>query len=56
MRTIPALSGELQLSRPTVSSALEALCGLGIVSEISGKHPEVFAYDEYLRVLNEGTE
>ena len=53
---VPA-ADELGLSRPTVNAALEHLAGLGIVRETTGRQRDrVFAYDEYLAILNEGTE
>ena len=45
------------LSTPTVYSALESLASLGIVRELTGRtRGRVFAYDQYLRTLSEGTE
>jgi Fic family protein len=45
------------LSAPTVYSALESLVSLGIVRELTGRaRGRVFAYDEHLRTLSEGTE
>ncbi len=44
-------------SYPTVSRAVQALEKLGIVGEITGRKRErVFAYRQYLAILNEGTE
>ena len=43
-------------SYPTVSRAVQALEKLGIVGEITGRKRErVFAYRQYLAILNEGT-
>lgn len=45
------------LSAPTVNKALEALEKQGIVREITGKRRgRVFAYSEFLRILESGTE
>jgi Fic family protein len=45
------------LSTPTVYTALESLASLGIVRELTGRaRGRVFAYDQYLRALSEGTE
>jgi DNA-binding MarR family transcriptional regulator len=45
------------LTGPTVYSALERLESLGVVRELTGRERgRVFGYDEYLRVLSEGTE
>ncbi|MBU6484492.1 MAG: Fic family protein [Betaproteobacteria bacterium] len=50
-------SEELGLTVPTVNAALESLVRLGIVRETTGKQRgRVFAYDGYLKVLQEGTE
>lgn len=55
--SIAAAAGELGLTPPTAASALSHLQELGIVREISGRaRGRVFAYDEYVRILNEGTE
>jgi Fe2+ or Zn2+ uptake regulation protein len=51
---LATLSG---LSTPTVYTALESLASLGIVRELTGRaRGRVFAYDQYLRALSEGTE
>lgn len=48
---------EMTISRPTITSALENLQDLGIVREMTGKERyRVYAYDEYLSILHEGTE
>jgi Fic family protein len=48
---------EMTISRPTITSALENLQDLGIVREMTGKERyRVYAYDEYLGILHEGTE
>jgi Fic family protein len=45
------------LSAPTVYSALESMATLGVVRELTGRaRGRVFAYDQYLRILSEGTE
>ena len=57
LASIDDLSQRLALSYPTVARAIDALQGLGIVREITGKKRErVFAYQAYLDVLNEGTQ
>jgi len=45
----------LQLSRPTVYSALNNLEHLGIIRRMR-KRNQLIIYDEYLNALNEGTE
>jgi Mn-dependent DtxR family transcriptional regulator len=48
---------EMTISRPTITSALENLQDLGIVREMTGKERyRIYAYDEYLGILHEGTE
>ena len=45
------------LSAPTVGAALNRLCEFGVASEITGqRRNRVFAYDEYLALLNEDTD
>ena len=45
------------LSFNTTASAMNLLVSLGIAREITGKHRNrLYVYDEYLSVLNEGTE
>ncbi|MCX5950735.1 MAG: Fic family protein [Cyanobacteria bacterium] len=45
------------LSFPTASKAIETLVGLGIAREITGgRRNRLFAYDDYLAILGEGTE
>ena len=57
LATLNALAERTGASYPTVSRAVDALEGLGIVREITGRKRErVFAYTRYLDVLNEGTE
>ena len=54
---VAAVADITGLSAPTVGSALRRLCELGIASEITGqKRNRIFAYDEYLSVLNEDAE
>ena len=45
------------LSFPAASKGITGLVDLGIAREFTGKRPNrVFAYDQYLAVLSEGTE
>jgi hypothetical protein len=45
------------LSIPTVTSCLIALEKLGIARELTGqRRRRLFGYDEYIRILSEGTE
>ena len=51
------LASRSRLSTPTVYTALESLASLGIVRELTGRaRRRMFAYDEYLKALSEGTE
>jgi Fic family protein len=55
--TIQKLKDATALTIPTVTRSLEALQSLGIVSETTGRRRgRVYSYDEYLRILNEGTQ
>ena len=48
---------KLNLTKPTVASALKNLHPLGIVREMTGKQRgRIFLYDAYLVILDEGTE
>jgi hypothetical protein len=47
----------LPVSEPTVASAMEHLQELRIVRELTGRaRGRIYAYTEYLGILNEGTE
>lgn len=55
--TVPRLVGKFGFTAPTANSALAVLIEQGIVREKTGnRRNRVFAYTEYLRTLNEGTE
>jgi len=55
--TIQFLAERAGVSFPTASKAVDALTGEGIVRELTGgRRNRVFAYDEYLKILNEGAE
>jgi Fic family protein len=48
---------ELEISKPTANAALGVLLKLGVVKELTGTpRNRVFAYENYLRILSEGTE
>lgn len=54
---IGLVAGALDLSVPTVSSALARLTELGIANETTGKaRDRIFAYSRYLAIVNAGTE
>ena len=44
------------LSKPTVYSALKKLSDIGMVTEVRTRGKRAFGYDEYRRILSEGTE
>lgn len=55
--TLPWLASRTQASYPTVARAVQALGKMGIVREITGRKRErVYAYRQYIDILNEGTE
>ena len=55
--SLPEVCRRTGLSYPAASSAMELLTEYGIAREITGKRRNrLFAYDQYLATLNEGTE
>lgn len=55
--SIATASDELRLSVPTVTASMKHLAKLGITRETTGRnYGRIFAYDKYLKILNEGTE
>ena len=55
--TIPEAARATKLSEPTAASAMARLESLGILREVTGRtRGRVWAYDQYLAVLNEGTD
>jgi Fic family protein len=53
---IPRASQEIEISQPTVTSALRRLEAIGVVREITGKaRDRIYVYKEYLDILEEGT-
>lgn len=55
--SIPSAAKALELTVPTVTQSFHVLQQLGIVREITGrKRGRLFAYSEYLSILNQGTE
>lgn len=54
---IPQAAQQLGMAGPTVSSAIKTMAKLGVVRELTGrKRGRLFAYEQYLGILNEGTE
>jgi Fic family protein len=54
--TIPNAAKKLELTAPTVRSAVESLESIGIVREITGKQRDrIYVYDPYVKILDEGT-
>ena len=54
--TMPEVQVKTSLSFPAVSAGIQLLSRLAIVKEITGKKRDrVFAYSQYLAILNEGT-
>jgi Fic family protein len=57
LTSIAAASKELNLSFPTVTTAVNNLEAVGIVAEVTGRQrSRLFAYAEYLTILSEETE
>ncbi|VAX19834.1 Fic domain protein, Pden_3305 type [hydrothermal vent metagenome] len=62
LQSIPILSvagatNTLGLTAPTVRKSVRHLVELGVMREITGKkRDKLFAYGEYIKILNEGTE
>jgi len=57
LTTIQKAADDTAMTRPTVAASVKHLTGLGIVRELTGKERHrLFIYDEYLKILNEGTE
>ncbi len=54
---IPRTSKDLNISQPTVTSALKKLEEVGIVREITGKaRDRMYVYQRYIDILEEGTQ
>ena len=54
---LPVQGRNCKLSVPTVTSALSHLEKLGVAHETTGRrYARIYAYDKYLKILNEGTE
>ncbi len=55
--SIEVLARETHVAFPTAARAIGALQNLNIVREITGRKRErVFAYDQYVKILSEGSE
>jgi Fic family protein len=55
--SIATASAALALTTPTITASLKHLEKLGLVRETTGgKYARFYAYDKYLKILNEGTE
>jgi Fic family protein len=55
--SVPLAVKELELTAPTVRSALEHLERMGIVRETTGKKRDrIYLYEPYVKILDEGTE
>jgi len=57
LATVGDLAERARISYPTAARAVEALCRLGILREVTGRSRDrIFAHDAYLAILSEGTE
>lgn len=55
--SVPVAAAELGLTPPTVRKSIAHLVELGVAREATGKkRGKLFVYDDYLAILNEGTE
>ncbi len=55
--SVPVAAKELSLSAPTVRKSVEHLVEIGVARETTGKRRgKLFVYEDYLTILNEGTE
>jgi Fic family protein len=55
--SIPAAAQKIGISAPTVAKSLDHMQRLGILREITGRERHrLFVYEDYLAILNEGTE
>jgi len=55
--TIPSATRHLNMTGPTVGSAVASLEELGIVREITGKQRDrIYIYEPYVKILDEGTQ
>jgi Fic family protein len=55
--SIPAVALKIGISAPTVAKSLDHMERLGILREVTGRERHrLFVYEEYLAILNEGTE
>jgi Fic family protein len=54
---IPTTAKKIGISAPTVAKSLTHMIDLGILHEVTGRERHrLFVYDDYLAILNEGTE
>ena len=57
LTTIAQAAKATGVNRTSISRCLKSFAGLGIVSELTGKHRyRIFAYEQYIKMLSEGTE
>ncbi len=57
LQSISSVAESTALTFPTISAAMNLLVSLGIAREITGRRSDrLFAYDQYLSILSEGTE
>jgi Fic family protein len=55
--TVPRLVAKFGFAAPTANAALRLMIEHGIIREVTGyQRNRIFTYQEYLRILNEGTE
>ncbi len=55
--SIPAAAQKIGISAPTVAKSLDHMRRLGMLREVTGRERHrLFVYEQYLQILNEGTE
>ena len=56
LMSVPRAAETLELSEPTVNNGVRRLQEIGVLREVTGRRRgRIYAYDEYLALLNEGT-
>ena len=55
--SVPDAASHLELTPPTIRTAIRDMEQLGLIREVTGKQRDrVYVYDDYIKILDEGTE